>query len=85
MARAEHEVQKIIDTLGLELLRELVGKPLATEEELKLLIKEAIRSAKRRVEVKVHVQPYENEKERVESILEWLRSQKGSDNGNLNQ
>lgn len=85
MARAEHEVQKIIDTLGLELLRELVGKPSATEEELRLRVKEAVKTAKRRIEVNVQVQPYQNEKERLESILDWLRSQKGGNSGNLNR
>ena len=62
-----------------------MGKPSATEEELRLRVKEAVKTAKRRIEVNVQVQPYQNEKERLESILDWLRSQKGGNSGNLNR
>jgi polyhydroxyalkanoate synthesis regulator phasin len=84
MASDDCEIQRIISALGLELIKELVGRPEATEEELRHILKEAVKSAKRRVEVKVDIQPHENEKERIESVLDWLKSKKGGNSSNVN-
>ena len=77
MTRAHRDQQRVIDALGFELIRELVDRPGATEEEIRRLIRDALKSARRRVEVKVEVQPYEDEKERIERVLDWLNPQKG--------
>jgi hypothetical protein len=35
MAKGDHQVRKVIDTPGIEVVRELSGKPEATESEAK--------------------------------------------------
>ena len=50
MTRGDHEVKKVIDTLGIEVIRELVGKPEATEGEVRQLVRQAIANWKRRSE-----------------------------------
>lgn len=72
MAKGEHQVQKVIDTLGIEVVRELADKPEATEREVRQLVRQAIINWKRRSGITVEIKPYENVEERIESILDWL-------------
>ena len=72
MAKSDHQVQKVIDTLGIEVVRELAGKPGATEDEARKLLKQAITNWKRRSGITVEIKPYENGEERLESLLDWL-------------
>jgi len=62
----------VIDTLGVEVLGELAGKPEATENEVRQLVRQAITSWKRRSGITVAIKPYENGEERLESLLDWL-------------
>ena len=80
MASVDHSVQRVVNALGFELVRELVGRPQATEKELKRIIRAAIASAQRQIEVRLEIQPYDDESERVERILDWLKSQRGGNN-----
>jgi hypothetical protein len=41
MAKGDRQVQKVIDTLGVEVVRELTGKPEATESEIRQLVRQA--------------------------------------------
>lgn len=84
MTRNDREAQKVIDALGFELIRVLTDKPTATDRELRLLIRRAIKAVKQHVEIDFQVQPHDNEKERLEGVLDWLKSQKGGsdDRGN---
>jgi hypothetical protein len=72
MAKSDHQVQKVIDTLGIEVVRELAGKPGATEDEARKLLKQAITNWKRRSGITVEIKPYENGEERLETLLDWL-------------
>jgi len=72
MAKSDHQVRKVIDTLGIEVVRELAGKPGATEDEARKLLKQAITNWKRRSGITVEIKPYENGEERLESLLDWL-------------
>jgi hypothetical protein len=72
MAKSDHQVQKVIDTLGIEVVRELAGKPGATEDEARKLLKQAITNWKRRSGIMVEIKPYENGEERLETLLDWL-------------
>jgi hypothetical protein len=72
MAKGNHQVQKVIDTLGIEVVRELTDKPEATECEVKQLVRQAISKWKRRSGISVEIKPYENGEERLESLLDWL-------------
>ena len=72
MAKSDHQVQKVIDTLGIEVVRELAGKPGATEAEARKLLKQAITNWKRRSGITVEIKPYENGEERLETLLDWL-------------
>lgn len=80
MSRADRQAQGVVDALGFQLMRELVGRPDATEAELRRIVKAALESSRRRVEVKIEIQPYEDEKERIERLLDWLRSGQGGSN-----
>ena len=84
MTRGNREVKKVIDTLGIEVIRELVGRPRATEAEIRQLVRQAISNWKRRSGIIVTIKPYENGEERLESLLDWLNrpsSWKGGNNG----
>ena len=72
MAKSDHQVQKVIDTLGIEVVRELAGKPGATEDEARKLLKQAITNWKRRSGITIEIKPYENGEERLETLLDWL-------------
>jgi hypothetical protein len=72
MAKGDHQVQKVIDTLGVEVVRELAGKPEATEDEVRRLVRHAITAWKRRRGIIIEIEPSDNEEERIESILDWL-------------
>jgi len=72
MAKSDHQVQKVIDTLGIEVVRELAGKPGATEDEARKLLKQAITNWKRRSGITVEIKPYENGEERLETLFDWL-------------
>ena len=72
MGKSERQVQKVIDTLGVEVVRELAGKLEATEDEVRQLVRHAITAWKRRSGIIIEIKPYDNEEERIESILDWL-------------
>ena len=50
MGKPDRQVQKVIDTLGIEVVKELAGKPEATEGEVRQLVRQAIANWKRRSE-----------------------------------
>jgi len=72
VGKSDRQVQKVIDTLGVEVVRELAGKPEATEGEARQLVRHAITAWKRRSGIIVEIKPYDNEEERIESLLDWL-------------
>jgi len=72
MTRGDREVKKVIDTLGIEVVRELASKPEATENEVRQLVRKAIANWKRRSGIIVEIKPYDNGEERIESLLDWL-------------
>lgn len=72
MAKGNRQVQKVIDTLGVEVVRELAGKPEATADEVRQLVRKAIANWKRRSGIIVEIKPYDNGEERIESLLDWL-------------
>lgn len=71
-----------METLGIEVIRELVGKPQATEDEVRQLVRQAITNWKRRSGITVAIKPYENGEERLESLLDWLNRQSSWEGGN---
>lgn len=75
MAKGDRKVQKVIDTLGIEVIRELTGKPEATEDEVIQLVRQAISNWKRNSGISVEIRPSDNAEERIESILDWLNRQ----------
>ena len=72
MGKSERQVQKVIDTLGVEVVRELAGKLEATEDEVRQPVRQAITNWKRRSGIMVEIKPYDEGEERVESLLDWL-------------
>jgi len=72
MSKGDRQVQKLIDTLGVEVVKELAGKPEATEGEVRQLVRQAITSWKRRSGITFEIKPYENGEDRLESLLDWL-------------
>jgi len=82
MTRGDREVKKVIDTLGIEVIRELVGKPEATEAEVRQLVRQAVSSWKRRSGITVTIKPYENGEERLQSLLDWLNRPSSWEGGN---
>ena len=82
MTRGDHEVKKVIDTLGIEVIRELVDKPEATEGEVRQLVKQAVTNWKRRSGITVAIKPYENGEEKLESLLDWLNRASSWEGGN---
>lgn len=72
MGKSDRQVQKVIDTLGVEVVRELAGKPEATADEVRQLVRKAIANWKRRSGIIVEIKPYDNGEERIESLLDWL-------------
>jgi len=82
MTRGNREVKKVMETLGIEVIRELVGKPQATEDEVRQLVRQAITNWKRRSGITVAIKPYENGEERLESLLDWLNRQSSWEGGN---
>ncbi len=75
MAKGDRQVQKVIDTLGVEVVRELTGKPEATESEIRQLVRQAIAAWKRHSGIIVEIRPSDDVEERIESILDWLNRQ----------
>ncbi len=47
MGKPDRQVQKVIDTLGIEVVKELAGKPEATEGEVRQLVRQDIANWKR--------------------------------------
>ena len=82
MTRGNREVKKVMETLGIEVIMELVGKPQATEDEVRQLVRQAITNWKRRSGITVAIKPYENGEERLESLLDWLNRQSSWEGGN---
>jgi len=82
MTRGDREVKKVIDTLGIEVIRELVGKPEATGGEVRQLVRQAIANWKLRSRITVAIKPYENGEERLESLLDWLNRPSSWEGGN---
>lgn len=82
MAKGDRQVQKLIDTLGIEVVRELACKPEATENEVRQLVRQAITNWKRRSGIMVAIKPYENGEERIESLLDWLNRPSSWEGGN---
>jgi len=82
MTRGDREVKKVIDTLGIEVIRELVGKPEATGGEVRQLVRQAIANWKLRSGITVAIKPYENGEERLESLLDWLNRPSSWEGGN---
>lgn len=82
MTRGNREVKKVMETLGIEVIRELVGKPQATEDEVRQLVRQAITNWKRRSGITVAIKPYENGEERLESLLDWLNRPSSWEGGN---
>ena len=82
MAKGDRQVQKVIDTLGVEVVRELADKPEATEGEVRQLVRQAITNWKRRSGITVEIKPYENGEERLESLLDWLNRPSSWEGGN---
>jgi len=72
VGKSDRQVQKVIDTLGVEVVRELAGKPEATADEVRQLVRKAIANWKRRSGIIVEIKPYDNGEERIESLLDWL-------------
>ena len=87
MARADREVRKVIEGLGIEVVREIAGKPEATDEEVWQLVKHAARNVKRRIEIIVSVIPYQNGEERLERVMDMLNrpQKKGGNDADNNQ
>jgi hypothetical protein len=88
MTKSERQVQRVIDTLGVEVVRELAGKPKATEGEIRLLVRQAITNWKRRSGIMVEIKYCETGEERLESLLDWLNrpsSWEGDNNAYNNQ
>lgn len=81
MARGDREVRQLIDAIGIEVIKELVGKPEATENEIRLRLRQAVTNWKRHREITVAIKPYENEGERLESILDWLNRPSSEEGG----
>jgi hypothetical protein len=82
MTRGDREIKKLIDTLGIEVIRELVGKPGATKDEIRKLVRQAITNWKRHSGITVAIKPYENGEERLESLLDWLNRPSSWEGGN---
>ena len=82
MGKPDRQVQKVIDTLGIEVIRELIGKPEATGSEVKQLVRQAIANWKRRTEIMVAIKPYDNGEERLDSLLDWLNRPSSWEGGN---
>ncbi len=82
MAKGDQQAQKVIDTLGIEVVRELAGKPEATEGEVRQLVRQAITNWKRRSGILVEIKPYDNGEERLESLLDWLNRPSSWKGGN---
>jgi hypothetical protein len=80
--RPDRQAQKVIDTLGIEVVRELADKPEATETEVRQLVRQAIINWKRRSGIIVEIKPYENGEERLESLLDWLNRPSSWEGGN---
>jgi len=72
MAKGDRQVRKVIDTLGVEVVRELTGKPEATDSEIRQLVRQAITAWKQHSGIIVEIKPYDDVEERIESILDWL-------------
>lgn len=72
MAKGDRQVRKVIDTLGVEVVKELTGKPEATDSEIRQLVRQAITAWKRRSGIIVEIKSYDNGEERIESLLDWL-------------
>jgi len=72
VGKSDRQVQKVIDTLGVEVVRELAGKPEATADEVRQLVRKDIANWKRRSGIIVEIKPYDNGEERIESLLDWL-------------
>ena len=88
MAKGDRQVQKVIDTLGIEVVKELAGKPEATEGDVRQLVRQAITNWKRRSGITVEIKPYDNGEERLESLLDWLNrpsSWEGGENADNSQ
>jgi hypothetical protein len=60
MAKGDRQVQKVIDTLGVEVVRELTGKPEATESEIRQLVRQAITTWKRHSGIIVEIRPFDD-------------------------
>jgi hypothetical protein len=82
MTKGDRQVQRVIDTLGIEVVRELAGKPEATEGEVRQLVRQAITNWKRRSGIAVEIKPYDNGEERLESLLDWLNRPSSWEGGN---
>jgi hypothetical protein len=82
MTKGNRQVQRVIDTLGIEVVRELAGKSEATEGEVRQLVRQAITNWKRRSGIRVEIKPYDNGEERLESLLDWLNRPSSWEGGN---
>lgn len=82
MNRPDPQVQKVIDTLGVEVVRELADKPEATEGEVRQLVRQAIANWKRRSGIAIEIKLCENGEERLESLLDWLNRPSSWEGGN---
>ena len=82
MTKSERQVQKVIDTIGIEVVRELIGKPEATEGEVRQIVRQSITNWKRRSRIAVEIKPYETGEERLESLLDWLNRPSSWEGGN---
>jgi hypothetical protein len=82
MTKRERQVQRVIDTLGVEVVRELAGKPEATEGEIRLLVRQAITNWERRSGIAVEINSCETGEERLESLLDWLNRPSSWEGGN---
>lgn len=72
MSKGDPQVHKIIETLGIEVVRELACKPEATENEVRQLVRQAITNWKRRSGIAIEIKLCENGEERLETLLDWL-------------
>jgi hypothetical protein len=75
MAKGDRKVQKVIDTLGIEVVRELTGKSEATDDEVRQLVRKAISNWERHCGITVEIRSSDDVEERIESILDWLNCQ----------
>jgi hypothetical protein len=82
MTKNGRQVQRVIDSLGIEVVRELSDKPEATEGEVRELVKQAITNWKRRSGIAVELKSCENGEERLESLLDWLNRPSSWEGGN---